>query len=62
MAVWEQAMVGLAIFAVLYFWGPGAKNALEDSQQAENPDWKGALIPIAMVVLFVIVLISLVRS
>jgi len=44
------------------FLRSGAKNAMEDSQQAENPDWKGALIPIVMVVLFVIVLISLVRS
>lgn len=62
MAVWEQAMAGLAIFAVLYFWGPGAKKAMEESQQAENPDWKAALIPIAMVILFVIVLISMVRG
>lgn len=62
MAVWEQALVAIVIVAVLYFWGPGAKKAMEESQQAENPDWKGALIPIAMVILFVILLISLARG
>jgi hypothetical protein len=62
MAVWEQALIAMAIVAVIYFWGPGAKKALEESQHAENPDWKGALIPIGMVILFVIVLISLAKG
>ena len=62
MAVWEQALIGIAIFAVLFFLGPGAKKAMEESRQAENPDWKGALIPIGMVVLFVILLISMARG
>jgi hypothetical protein len=62
MAVWEQALIAVAIFAVIYFWGPGAKKAMEESQKVENPDWKGAIIPIAMVVLFVIFLISLTKA
>ncbi len=62
MAVWEQALVGVAIFAVLFFFWPGAKKAMEESRQVENPDWKGALMPIGMVILFVIVLISFARS
>ena len=62
MAVWEQALVGVVIFAVLFLFWPGAKKSMEESQQIENPDWKGALIPIGMVVLFVIVLISLASS
>lgn len=62
MAVWEQALIGIAIFAVLFFLGPGAKKAMEESRQAENPDWKGALIPIGMVILFVILLISMAQG
>jgi hypothetical protein len=62
MAIWEQVLIALAIVAVLFFLGPGAKSAMEESRKAENPDWKGALIPIAMVVLFVILLISMARS
>lgn len=59
MAMWEQVLLGIAAFAILFFFWPGAKKALEQSQQAENPDWKGALIPIGAVILFVIVLIAL---
>ncbi len=62
MPIWEQALIGIAIFAVIFFFGPGAKKALEESQQAENPDWRGALIPIGMVILFVFVLISLAKG
>lgn len=57
MAMWEQVLLGIAAFAVLFFFWPGAKKALEQSQQAENPDWKGALIPIGFVILFVMFLI-----
>lgn len=62
MAVWEQALIAMAIVAVLFFFGPGAKKAMEDSRKAENPDWQGALIPIGMVVLFVILLISMAKG
>ena len=59
MTTWEQVLLGIAAFVILFFFWPGAKKAMEQSQKAENPDWKGALIPIGMVILFVIVLISL---
>ena len=59
MAMWEQVLLGIAAFAMVFFFWPGAKKALEQSQQAENPDWKGALLPIGVVVVFVMVLIAL---
>jgi len=62
MPFWEQALIAIAIFAVLFFLAPSAKKMMEESRQAENPDWKGALIPIGVVVLFVILLIAMVRS
>ncbi|MEX2523837.1 MAG: hypothetical protein WD750_02680 [Gammaproteobacteria bacterium] len=47
---------------ILFFFWPGAKAAMEKSRRAENPDWKGALLPIGAVVLFIIVLIMLLRN
>jgi hypothetical protein len=54
--------IGLAALALvlLVFVAPGLKNALQQSQQAEK-DWKGVLIPVAVVILFVIFLIVSVR-
>ncbi len=62
MSTWEQALLGIAAVVILFLFWPGAKKMLEQSQQAENPDWKGALLPIGVVVLFVIVLIALAKA
>jgi len=62
MALWEQILMGMVAFAILFFFWPGAKRALEQSKQAENPDWMAALIPIGVVVLFVILLIVMAKS
>ncbi len=62
MELWEQILLGMAAFALLFFFWPGAKRALEQSKQAENPDWKGALVPIGIVVLFVILLLMMASS
>ena len=59
---WEQILLGVgALILVFAFW-PGAKVVMERSRQAENRDWTGALLPIGMVVLFVIVLILIAKS
>ena len=57
MSMWEQVLTGIAAMVILFLFWPGTKKMLEKSQKAENPDWKGALIPIGAVVLFVILLI-----
>jgi hypothetical protein len=62
MAPWEQILLGIGAFLILFFFWPGAKVAMEKSRQAENPDWKGALIPIGVVVMFVILLIAIAKS
>ena len=62
MAMWEQILLGIGAFIILFFFWSEAKAALERSKQAENPDWMGALIPIGAVVLFVILLILVARS
>jgi hypothetical protein len=62
MVLWEQILLGIGAFLILFFFWPGAKVAMERSRQAENPDWKGALIPVGVVVLFVILLITIAKS
>ena len=54
---WEIILLGgIALLVVLWF-RPGIKAAFERSRQAETKDWQGALIPLAVVVLFVIFLL-----
>lgn len=62
MAVWEQVLLGMAALVLLFLFWPGAKAAMQKSKEAENPDWTGALIPIGLVILFVILLIVIAKS
>ena len=57
--LWQTVLVGGIALLVLMWWGPGAREALKRSREAENPDWAGALLPIGAVVLFVILLVWL---
>ena len=59
--IFEKILVGAIAVLVLLWFRPGIKASLEQSRQAEK-DWKGALIPLAIVVLFVLLLINLVRT
>jgi cobalamin synthase len=60
--VWAQIMTGLAILALLFFFGPSAYRAAKDSPKGSAGDWLGLLIPIGGVVLFIILLIALARG
>ena len=62
MAMWEQVLLGMGAFVLVFLFWPGAKAAMERSKSAENPDWQGALIPIALVVLFVVFLIFMAKN
>ena len=62
MEIWEQVLLGIGALLLLLFFWPGAKAAMEETRQAENPDWQGALLPIVIVVLFVIFLFMVARS
>ncbi len=57
--LWEQLALGAIAIGVIFLFRPGIKAALQQSREAEK-DWKGVLIPIALVVLFVMLLISIV--
>ena len=57
MAIWQQILLGVfALLALFVFW-PGVKVAMQKSEQAEEKDWAGVLLPIGIVILFVIFLI-----
>ncbi|HSR62765.1 MAG TPA: hypothetical protein VLN56_05105 [Gammaproteobacteria bacterium] len=62
MAMWEQVLLGIGALVLLFFFWPGAKAAMQKSREAENPDWKGVLLPIGVVILFVILLVTIARS
>ncbi len=62
MALWEQVLVGALAVGVVFFFMPGIKASLKQSREAKSKDWAGALFPIGLVVLFVIVLIAIARG
>lgn len=62
MELWEQLLLGAIGVGIFFLFRPGIKAAMQQSREAENKDWQGALLPIGLVVLFVIVLIMLARG
>ncbi len=56
---WEKVLAGILVLLVLLWMRPGLKAALERGRKAENRDWRGVLLPLAFVLLFVLLLISL---
>jgi hypothetical protein len=56
----EAVLIGAVAILVIFWFRPGIKAALERSRNAPK-DWKSALIPLGLVVLFVIFLITMVR-
>ena len=59
LAVWEIILIGLIAALVIFWWRPGIKATLEQSRKAPK-DWAGALLPLGLVVLFVILLLAIV--
>jgi hypothetical protein len=59
---WTAILLAIMVLVMLVRSGPGIRALLERSRQAEIRDWTGFLVPIALVVLFVLLLIHSVRS
>ena len=62
MPTWEKILLGIAAFVIVFLFWPGTIQAVEQSKQAENPDWKGALLPIGVVIFFIVMLIMFSRG
>ncbi|MDG4555579.1 MAG: hypothetical protein P9E24_15225 [Candidatus Competibacter sp.] len=60
-AWWEILLGGVAALLVILWFRPGIKAAIERSRTAKK-DWPAALIPLALVVLFTILLTQLARG
>ena len=59
MTSWESLLLGALVLLVLFWMWPGVKTSITMSKQAE-PDWRGLLVPIGLVIMFVIFLITMV--
>ena len=60
LALWEKILLGIFAAGLLVWFLPGLKAAMQRSEAQQDKDWKGALIPLLLVILFVLLLISLV--
>jgi hypothetical protein len=60
LSTWENLLLGALALLVIFWMSPGIKAALQRSKTAKS-DWPGLLIPLALVVLFVLFLISMVK-
>jgi uncharacterized membrane protein YedE/YeeE len=60
--IWQMLIAGAVVAIVLLWMRPGMKAAFEQSRQAKQKDWAGVLLPLAAVILFVILLISVVHK
>jgi len=57
---WENILLGAVALLMIFWMAPGVKASIERSKQAK-PDWMGFFIPLALVVIFVLFLIAMVR-
>lgn len=60
LSTWENLLLGTVALLVIFWMQPGIKAALEKSKTAKA-DWLGLLVPLAIVALFVLFLVSMVK-
>ena len=61
LSTWENLFVGAIAILMIFWMKPGIKAAMERSKTAQS-DWQSVLIPLALVVLFVILMVGMVKS
>jgi hypothetical protein len=61
LSMWENVLLGAFAILLIFWMKPGIKVAPERSKTAQS-DWLGLLIPLGLVILFVLLLISMVKS
>lgn len=57
--IWLKILSGLAIVAILFFFGPAAYRVAKESPKGSAHDWVGLAKPVAIVVGIIVVLILL---
>jgi hypothetical protein len=61
LSTWENLLLGAVAILVIFWMSPGIQASIEKSKTAKA-DWPGLLIPLALVILFVLFLVSMVTS
>lgn len=56
----EALLLGALVVLLLFWFGPGVRNAMRNSRRGTAEDWRGVLVPLGLVVLFVILLMAFV--
>lgn len=62
METWQKILLLVMAGGLVYLFLPGLRHSLKNSRKAEKGEWQGVLIPLALVILFVLLLISSVRN
>lgn len=62
MELFVKIIAGVLIVMLIVWYFPRAKQEMETAPEAQKGDWKGVVIPIIGVVLFVFLLIAMVRQ
>ena len=62
LSIWETLILGIVVVGVLFLFSPGIKKTFEMSRQAKERDWKGFLLPLAAMVLFIVIMVMLARG
>ena len=60
MDLWMKLLSAVLIGMMLFFLFPRAKQMLQESPKGSSSDWMSALIPLALVVGFVVLLMALI--
>ncbi len=57
---WSQIGIAIVLGAVLFYMFPRIKVVMENSPKGSLQDWMGYIVPMAVVVVFIILLIKMV--
>lgn len=57
---WIKIVSGIALVAMFFMLLPSAKRMVKNSPKGSMQDWMGYVLPMAVIVLFIVLLIALV--
>lgn len=60
--IWIKLLYAIPLVLLIIFLFPRARHMMTNSPKAGPGDWRSVLVPVAIVVLFVLILISSVRG
>jgi len=55
---WEAVLTGVLVLVLLLWFVPGVKESVRRSRKGTAEDWRGVLLPLGLVALFVVLLLA----